>query len=192
MARDLEIEIQVQVEKIKALLDFLAKKGKFVGEVHQVDQYFTPAHRNFIAKRPADEWLRLRDAGGKYSINYKNWHHNKEGQSNSADEYETRVENLAPLQKLFAAIDIKPITVVDKKRQIWLYKDYEIAIDKVKNLGDFVEIEYKGKKKNPDPDKIAQEMIAFLKKIGCGQVTINYQGYPFLLLFPNETKWKAT
>ncbi|KKR80863.1 MAG: hypothetical protein UU73_C0002G0153 [Candidatus Daviesbacteria bacterium GW2011_GWA1_41_61] len=39
----------------------------------------------------------------------------------------------------------------------------EIEIDKVKGLGDFVEIEYIGKKE-VDPKKTAQQMIQFLKK----------------------------
>lgn len=190
MAKDIEIEIQVQVQKVKPLLDFLRKSAKLVGQFHQVDQYFTPHHRNFIAIRPTDEWLRLRDSSGKFSINYKNWHHDKKtGKTNHCDEYETKVEDISPLRKIFTALDIKPITTVNKKRQIWLYKDFEVAIDSVKGLEDFVEIEYKGKKK-ADPKKITEQMIQFLKDRRVGKISRNYQGYPFLLLFPGEAKYE--
>lgn len=77
---------------------------------------------------------------------------------------------------------------VDKTRETWEYQDYEIAIDQVKGLGDFVEIEYKGEEKSVDPVKIANEMIVFLKEIGLSNIRRNYQGYPFLLLFPDEAK----
>ena len=64
MPKDIEIEIQVNVEKIEPFLEFLTKSGQFVGEKHQVDEYFTPTHRDFLAVRPAVEWLRLRNSDG--------------------------------------------------------------------------------------------------------------------------------
>ena len=191
MAKDIEIEIKVQVEKIKSLEDFLKENGKLIGTQHQMDEYFVPTHRNFISIRPAKEWLRLRDSSGKCSVNYKNWHYDKEGKTNDCDEYETKIDNISSLRKIFAALDIKPVTLVDKKRQIWLYKDYEIAIDHVKGLGNFVEVEFKGISTKANPKTITDKMVQFLKDKGCGKISRNYQGYPFLLLFPNEAKYES-
>ena len=58
-------------------------------------------------------------------------------------------------------------------------------------MGDFVEIEYIGKDEKADPKKITQEMINFLKNIGCEKIKINYVGYPFQLLFPKEVEYEA-
>ena len=66
-----------------------------------------------------------------------------------------------------------------------------VAIDSVKNLGDFVEIEYIGEDNKIDPKAMTEEMINFLKKVGCGKITRNYVGYPFLLLFPEEVKYEV-
>jgi predicted adenylyl cyclase CyaB len=41
-------------------------------------------------------------------------------------------------------LDIKPIVIVDKKRKIFTYKDIEIALDEVDELGWFIELEAKG------------------------------------------------
>ena len=183
-----EIEIQVRIEKSKKLTAFLKKQAKFIGEEHQIDKYFTPTHRNFPKQRPTKEWLRLRDSSGKFSINYKNWHYDKNGKSHYCDEYETLVNELEQVDNIFKALDIKPITIVDKLRKIYLFKNYEIAIDKVKDLGDFVEIEYKGKEKNKTPEKITEEMLKFLKDLDCGKIYRNYVGYPFQRLFPKEVK----
>ena len=185
----IEIEIKVKIEKSKPLIEFLKKNGTFVGRFRQIDTYFVPQHRNFIKARPAKEWLRLRNADGKFFINYKNWHYGKDNKTNFCDEYETTIENMDAVNKIFSAIDIKPIAKVNKKRQIWFHKDYEVAIDKIKGLGDFVEIEYKGKTKS-SPKKITDKMVKFLKDAGCGKINRNYQGYPFLLLFPNEAKYE--
>jgi adenylate cyclase class 2 len=186
-----EIEIQVQVERSKKLLSFLKKEAKFIGEKHQVDKYFSPIHRNFIGVRPVDEWLRLRDSSGKFSINYKNWHHNKkDGRTDFCDEYESEIESLEQLEHIFKVLDIKGVTIVDKTRKLYLYKNYEIAIDSLKDLGDFVEIEYKGKWGKIKPRDVTNEMINFLKSFDCGKISRNYVGYPFQLLFPKEVKYE--
>ena len=67
---NIEIEIQVNVENPKPLIESLKTNGNFQAEKHQLDEYFSPAHKDFLATRPVAEWLRLRDADGKYSINY--------------------------------------------------------------------------------------------------------------------------
>ncbi len=188
--KDIEIEIQVKIENNEALLEFLEKNGEFKYEKRQIDEYFSPAHRNFIGIRPVKEWLRLRDANGTYSINYKDWHYDGTGESNYCDEFETKVENIDQIRKILSVLNFKSIAVVDKLRKVWHYKEYEIAVDSVKNLGDFVEIEYIGTDVKADPKKIAEEMVDFLKSIGCGEITINYLGYPFLLLFPEEAKYE--
>ena len=188
---NVEIEIQVNIENPKSLAEFLKKNGSFQSEKHQIDEYFSPAHRDFIAVRPAKEWLRLRDADRKYSINYKNWYFDENGKSHYCDEFETKIESAELVRKILLALNFKSLIVVDKIRKIWIYKDYEVAIDSVKNLGDFVEIEYIGEDNKIDPKAMTEEMINFLKKVGCGKITRNYVGYPFLLLFPKEVKYEV-
>lgn len=111
--KDIEIEIQVSVERIRPLLIFLKKNADFKYKDHQIDEYFSPFHRNFIGKRPVKEWLRLRDSSGKYSINYKNWHFDKYGKSYYCDEYETKIEDLVKHKKILRVLDFKSIVKVD-------------------------------------------------------------------------------
>jgi len=120
-------------------------------------------------------------------MNYKNWHVDEQGRSYFCDEFETIVQSGEQIKKIFSVLKFKSIAVVDKTRKIWTFGDYEIAIDAVKNLSDFVEIEYIGSDEKVDPKKITNQMIDFLKKVGCGTIKRNYVGYPFLLLFPQET-----
>ena len=187
---NIEIEIQVNVENLKSLIRFLKSNAVFQAEKHQVDEYFSPIHKDFLGVRPVSEWLRLRNADGQFSINYKNWHHEKDGKGYYCDEFETKIESLEQVKRILSALSFRSIVTVDKLRKIYKYKDYEVAIDSVKGLGDFVEIEYIGKNKKADPKKITEGMIDFLKKIGCGKIKINYGGYPYLLLFPEEVKYE--
>jgi len=188
--QNIEIEIQVNIENSKPLMDFLEKNAKFISEEHQIDEYFSPAHRDFIGVRPVKEWFRLRNSEGNYSINYKNWHFDANGKSNHCDEYETKIGNLEQIRKILNILNFKPLVKADKLRKIWRYKNYEIAIDSVKDLGDFVEIEYVGENESVNPEIITQEMVDFLKELNCGKIKRNYVGYPFQLLFPEETKYE--
>ncbi len=192
MAKDnIEIEIQVNVEKIKPLEEFLKKNAKFESEDHQLDEYFSPAHKNFVAERPVKEWLRLRDADGKCYITYKNWHYTEKGEGTHADEFETELKDVSAARKILESLDCKPVVMVDKIRKTWRYKDYEIALDKVKGLDESVEVEYCGNMDGVDPQEKKKEMRDFLKEIGCGKLRSNKGGYAFLLLFPEEAEFKV-
>ncbi|MBI5621446.1 class IV adenylate cyclase [Candidatus Falkowbacteria bacterium] len=183
---NIEIEIKVTVEHIEPLVAFLEKNGQRQPEQHQMDEYFCPAHRDFLKDRPVKEWLRLRDADGQSSVNYKNWHFDAKGNSHHCDELEIQCDRLDHMRSIFAALDFRSIVVVDKLRQTWIYQDYEVAIDSVANLGEFVEIEYVGTDATADPEPITEAMVNFLKTVGCGEIVRDYGGYPFLPLFLEE------
>ena len=185
MMGDKEIEIKVKVENQKPLLAFLKKRAKYAGRLRQIDEYFVPAHRNFLAVYPVKEWLRLRQENGKYKITYKGFYYGKDGKPTSCDEFETEIGEIDQMRKLFKALNMKPIVKVDKVRQVWMYKDYEIALDKVAKLGDFIEIELKGTSKNPR--RTTDKMIRFLKELEVGRIHV-YEGYPFHLLFPDRAR----
>ncbi len=177
----MEIEIKVRVERGNDLQKLLEQKGKLKYIDKQIDEYYTPSHRNFLSVAPVVEWLRLRDSNGKFSINYKNWIIQSDGTSNHCDEYETKVENIEDLRNILKAVNFKYLVTVNKERSAWSYKDYEISFDKVEGLGEFVEIEYKGEE-GADPKKVTDEMLQFLKDSGCRKITRDFRGYPYLLL----------
>lgn len=181
---NLEIEIQARVANTASLRAFLDAEATYLGEVHQRDEYYTPAHKDYLATRPVDEWLRLRDADGGISITYKDW-----SPRTHAVEYETSVGDLAKGRLILEAIGCRTIAVVDKVRRLWHWQDWDISIDRVEGLGEFVELEYSG-----DADVVPQDvrdaMITFLKERGCGTVELNDTGYPFLILFPDEAVYR--
>ena len=60
------------------------------------------------------------------------------------DEYEVEIDNTKNMDKIFHILGLEKIAVVDKTRTSYLYLDkYEIALDYVKELGYFIEIEVK-------------------------------------------------
>jgi len=187
--KDVEIEIQVRLKGSDILEKYLNKYGSSKNKNYQKDEYFTPPHNNFLAKEPVSEWLRLRESN-KNSINYKKWHY-KNGKSTHCDEYESEIGDIRLMRKMLEALGYKTIAVVEKTRKTWQYKDYEVAIDSITNLGNFVEVEYKGKLESVDPVVITAEMIAFLKSVGCTNLERNHVGYPYMLLYPERQVFEA-
>lgn len=188
--KNIEVEIQVNVENIEPLKEFLAKQAKFVSEKREIDQYYTPLHRNFTSKLPISEWLRLRDAEGSYSINYKHWQRDDEGKTDHCHEYETRIEDIQQVGKILEVLDFKPVVKVDKMRRKYSYRDYEITVDQVVGLEETVEIEFKGRS-GKSPKQITQEMIKFLCDLGVGKMHRSYQGYAFLCLYPELAEYET-
>jgi len=186
---NIEIEIKVTIEKLAVLKAFLEEHGTFKAEKHQIDEYFSPKHEDFMSTRPVNEWLRLRMNDGKCSMDYKLWHRGKNNESEYCDEIETGVASMDQARKILTALKFRSIGKVDKVRRAWIYKDFEIAIDSVKGLNDFVEIEYVGQDGNMQFKEIVDEMIAFLKSLGCGKIAKIDTGYIMLLLFPEEAKY---
>jgi len=182
-----EVEIQVEVERIKPLFDLLEAKGEFLYESRQIDEYYTPAHRNFAAQKPVAEWLRIRREDKKSnSITYKNWHYENGRNMCFCDEYETEIGDSEQAKLIFNSLNFQKLTIVDKKRRCYRLNDYEIAIDEVENLGSFVELEYKGTDEGANVNKITTEMINFLKNLGVGEILKNEVGYAYQCLFPDE------
>lgn len=176
-----EIEIKVQLENSNKLTELLKREAKLIKEERQIDEYFSPKENSFTAEDPVKEWLRLRDENGVCSINYKYWHYDSAGRSNHCDEYETTIKNAQEMRSILTALKFDPIIVVDKARKSYLYGEYEVSIDEVKNLGSFVEIELKSTKE-VDPQQATDAMIEFLQKFDPGKVKRDFKGYPKLLL----------
>ncbi len=140
----IEIEIKIPLDKdnFLKLKEKLKKTAKFVKTSHQIDEYFTPAHRNFVEPEFPFEWLSIRKRDNKVILNYKHWYPKYEELHTHCNEFETEVKNLDQLQKIFDSLDFKKIVMVEKEREVYVYNnEFEITLDIVKGLGYFTEIE---------------------------------------------------
>ena len=124
--------------------------------------------------------MRLRESKKGFSLNYKKWHNEDNNKTISCDEFETKIENIEAFKKLFKNLNFKELIIVEKKRNVWNYKDAEIAIDEVKELGNFIEIEAKGNFTNIEETK--KYLYKILEELGIEVGEQDFEGYPYLLL----------
>lgn len=176
-----EIEIKVKVERVDRLLQFLKESGQYKKSSTQVDEYYSPAHRNFVVAEPIKEWLRLRNDDGAYSLNYKNWQYGEDGKAYHCDEYEIVIDSQSKAAHILDSLNFVHLVTVSKKREVYVYKNYEVALDSVDHLGDFVEVEFKGVVES-EPKVVAEEMKKFIESTGAVILSQDFAGYPIALI----------
>ena len=110
----------------------------------QCDVYYDAPDRSFLANPKSSEWLRLRFESDTVTLSYKLWHPVAAEVKSHCDEFETIVSNDQAMERILTALGYRELVVVSKTRQEWRLGDTLIAIDLVRDLGHFIELEYVG------------------------------------------------
>lgn len=180
---DIEVEIKILLEEDSFLKvkEQMKKTAKFVKNSHQVDEYFTPAHRNFIEQKFPFEWLSIRKRGDKTILSYKHYYPEDADIKTHCDEFETEINNPDKIEKIFSALNLKKLVKVEKEREVYIHNDeFEIALDVVSELGNFIEIE--SMKDFGGVEATREKLFEFAANLGLDVSKADKRGYPFLLM----------
>jgi predicted adenylyl cyclase CyaB len=181
MSKDIEIEIKLPLLNPSEVRLFLNSHAKLISEnVYQKDSYCVPQHRDFLAVQYPFEWLRLRLSPQGSFITYKHYYPPNSEKTDYCDEFETKVDNLASMEKILKSIDIREMVVVEKKRTTWTLDDVEIVIDEVTGLGTFMELE--AKRDFQDPQSGKRYLYKVLERLGAHVGDEDYRGYPYRIM----------
>ncbi len=180
--QDIEVELKFRLPqgKKEELLVFLEHNAQFTKEITMKDSYYAPSHRDFFAIRPIVERLRIRESDQGHSVNYKHRIVKDGVNMNYCDEYNTPLTKPDQLAKIFSALDVKPVIVVDKTRTSYLYQQVEVSLDVVQELGDFVELEMKGQFNHPEEAR--EKLYTLAEELGLEKSWQDNKGYPRLML----------
>ena len=174
-----EVELQLVIKDPAEVEKEIRKVGKFIGIREQTDRYFVPPYKDFLAKDPPIEYLRIRYEKDNNHLNYSFLHFDENGWLMVTDEYETLIENPEIVEEIFKKIGlILKITVV-KTRKVFDCGDLEVTLDNIKDLGDFMEIE--AKKDFGNVKKTREACLKFLKGLDIKYERRRAMGYPRML-----------
>ncbi len=86
------------------------------------------------------------------------------------------------MKKIFNELNIISFALIHKNRNIYMYKNdkYEIALDKVENLGYFIEIEVKKIELHIEEERKLLDDEA--KKLNLNLDDVDQRGYPFYFI----------
>lgn len=177
-----EIEIRFELLNSKELTSTLNKIAYKATETHQIDTYYDNKKNTFI--KDIDhiyDWLRVREEEEIYSINYKHWLPEGAEIRTYCEEHELIISSAEKMKNLLKSIGFDILVIVDKKRTVWNYKNYEVSIDIVDNLGEYIEIEYKGSEIN-DISEIHESLYNVLSEISAKVGSEDHGGYGFKLI----------
>lgn len=140
---EVEIKTQLTKKKFTDLEIWLSKNAKFIKTSEHSDDYYTPNYKSFLSPKYPFEWLTVRLRDGKILMNYKHWYPEGIKDTTHCDEYETQVSDAVQLSKILKAIRFTKFITVAKTRKVFNVgnNDIEVALDKVKGLGYFIEVE---------------------------------------------------
>lgn len=140
------IEVEILVELISDLETARNAMSKFTyeGAKKTIDYYYyDPLRANLKLDTNGKlmECCRLREKSGKFYMTYKVDHY-QEGIWHYSDEYETIVDDLDAARKIFKALGLQPLVTVDNIKHTYITDKYEIVIEEVAGLGNFLEVEF--------------------------------------------------
>lgn len=177
--KNVEVEIQVFIKDPEKIEKRLNEVGKFVKEKRQVDKYYVLPQRDFFAKDMPDEYLRIRYEEGKNHLNYSFLHFSDDGWLKATDEYETLIDKPEVAEEIFERINLIQKVIVKKNRKYFDCGDFEVTLDSIENLGEFMEIEAKKDFGGIDTTRKACE--EFLKNLNVEYEIQKEMGYPRML-----------
>jgi len=139
-----EIEILVRVNSDIESIISKFNDFEYLGTSKVIDEYYyDPKRKNLKPDETGQikECLRLRKSRDKYYITYKDdvFEGDKWLYSN---EYETEVLNIDMTRKIIEHLGLVKLLEIDNTKEKYKYKDYEIVLENVKDLGIFMEVEY--------------------------------------------------
>lgn len=150
--------------------------------VRERDLYFNGAERDF---RRTDEALRLRqvqrlpDGPQESLVTYKG--PKLDQVSNARMEYETGVSDGETAASLLEALGYRPFATVEKLRRTYRRGEVTLCLDKVTDLGDFLELEILASGEEEREAAVAR-LLALLEELGVPRDRLSRRSYLELLI----------
>jgi adenylate cyclase class 2 len=171
-----EIEVKAKVRNQAELISNIEKLGIILGDtIIQNDTIFVPLN---IMALPTDKGvpvLRIREQGEKKILTLKI------RLTNGLDkqESETEITNPAGMKEIILSTGFKEMESFTKKRRKGKYNNWEICVDEVEGLGNFVEVEQLSE--DGDSEAIQKELFSFLQSLGITEADREQFGYDVLI-----------
>ena len=132
-------------------------------------------------KKIGDLYTTYREQNGKFILTLKRTLANEL----ACLERETIFENAKQMEDILQYLNYHEVIRIHKVRRKCRYGDYEICLDEVENLGNFIEVE---KMSEEDGEKIQKELMQFLLTLGVTEDCQVHQGYDTLLHKKNSLR----
>jgi adenylate cyclase class 2 len=166
----MEVEIKAKVKNFTNLKNRLIKLGaKLEKRKKQLDIFYKPKKEARSTLRPGSYILRIRESGNDKFLTLKALTPIK----GAWEEYELRIDNAKEMQKILEKLDLVRVFSINKIRITAQLGDFELNLDKVKELGNYIEIGLIDK----DGKKAQNKIRELYSKLGISEKQLERRGY---------------
>lgn len=160
-----EIEIKARVRDEAGLQAKLQELGCTLGEaVHQEDVVYAEKTGSLDEFLTNSVFLRIRETPTQIVFTLK-YNPDRQGEPDAMPvEHEVTVSSRKELEGMLALLGYLPMVTVNKNRRKGTYKNWEICLDEVTDLGTFIEVEQMAEH-DEDVEPIQQELMGFLRSL---------------------------
>jgi predicted adenylyl cyclase CyaB len=185
--REIEIlvELHSDIEDAKQKVNHL----DFKGVKTTIDTYYyDPLRSNLILNDDNKllECCRLRTKNQKHFLTYKVdiyegtiWKY--------SDESETEISDIEAFKKVMFHLGLQVLVVVENNKYTYETDKFELVLEKVTDLGNFLEVEYKTDDETKTVDQIKNEVKQFILSLGLSIGEELNSGKPELLILRQKT-----
>ncbi len=134
-----EVEIKFKIKDPTAIKrKITVLKPTYKGKLHQKDLWFDNPDKNWRKRGAA---LRIRQQDKRLFLAIKD-KQRVDGRVRRAEEVEVEIGgDFEKVKKFWEQTSLVVDHLIEKEREVWDYRGLEITLDKVKNLGTFLELE---------------------------------------------------
>ncbi len=181
-----EIEIKAKVLNSAGLLPKLETLGCVLSEpVTQEDVVYAERVGSLEEFLTNSVFLRIRESakGVVFTLKYNP---DRQGDPNVMPiEHECTVSSRSELEAMLPFLGFTPMVTVKKTRRTGQYKDWEICVDEVDELGTFIEVEQM-MEHDEDFEPMKASMLAFLRTLGIEETELMAKRYDIQMIEKRE------
>lgn len=167
---NMEVEIKVKLKNLNSIKNKLLKLGAKLGKSKkQIDIFYKPKNKVRSTLKPGSFILRIRQSGKDKFLTFKALTSIK----GVWEEYEVQIDNVREMQKIIEKLGLVKIFSLEKIRIPGRLEKFELNLDKVKELGSYMEIELIDKDGIRAQNKIRELFL----KLGVSENQLERRGY---------------
>ncbi len=133
---EVEVKVRADTARSRATRRARGRTGRYGV---QTDTYYDAPHRDFAETDEAFSGPPEAKRGTNAKVTYKG--PLLEAESKSREEFETGVENGDHIDAIVQHLGFEPAATVRKNRRVYEVREYDVTLDAVDDVGEFVEVE---------------------------------------------------
>lgn len=166
----MEVEIKAKLKNLSDIKNKLLKLGAKLGKSKkQLDVFYKPKNEVKSTLRPGLYILRIRESGDDKLLTFKALTPIK----GVWEEYEVKIDNIKEMQKILEKLGLVKVFTIHKIRIPGKLGDFEFNLDKVEELGNYIEIGLIAK----DGGKAQHKIRELYSKLGIRDNQLERRGY---------------